>query len=149
MSQVDFYILGNRVADGPLKFVSRLCQKLVGLDKTAVIHCDNESHIDKLDDLLWSYLPSSFIPHQRVDDGTSESVKNNPIVLYYGLQLKQSLIDCDVLISLTANSHPEFGQFSRIVEVVDNDPDEKQQARQRYQFYQQHNAVINTHHIAI
>ena len=77
MTQITFYILQNSgqplsqvsEQDVLLLFVCRLCQAMLDKSEHSVVLDDNVSRLERLDEWLWSFAPTSFMPH----DGFVES----------------------------------------------------------------------------
>lgn len=81
MTQITFYILQNSgqplgqplsqvsEQDALLLFVCRLCQAMLDKSEHSVVLDDNVSRLERLDEWLWSFAPTSFMPH----DGFVES----------------------------------------------------------------------------
>ncbi len=142
--QVDFYLLNNSVEQGRLKLTTRLCQKILKTGSSALIYLDDMDDCHGLDDLLWSYQASSFIPHATTTKASTISAKKYPIMLHHGLHKVEDVMQFDVLINLTANADDSFLAFPRIVEIVDNDSDAKVLARKRYKFYQSQSSLMQS-----
>lgn len=148
MKQVDFYLLENQVADGPNKFVSHLCNKLVKLENKALLVTDTADQSQHLDQLLWSFSDTSFVAHDRLPN--SEALQSI-IHIIEAPQFSASLTEDNyhVMVNL-CQSVPIFSHhFERIVEVIDADEPSKETARQRYRHYQNEGFTLKTHKIEL
>ena len=94
MAQVNFYTLSSSEAQSRLLFVCRLPEKAYSLGHRIHIQTKSDQQSKLLDDLLWQYASSSFIPHRALDEGSDS---RDPV------SLGTSLADpkhADVLINL-------------------------------------------------
>jgi DNA polymerase-3 subunit chi len=91
-----------------------------------------------LDDLLWQYAPSSFIPH-TTQNGSGES--RDPVSL--GTNLTDTK-HANVLINLGKQASQAGDQFNRINEVISADPESLEQGRNKYRDYKSKDYQIET-----
>ena len=138
MTQVNFYTLTSSEAQSRLLFVCRLTEKVYSLGHRVHIQTESEQQSKLLDDLLWQYAPSSFIPHTTAD-GSS----NNRDTVSVGTSLAGAK-HADVLINLGEQASQAGDQFSRINEVISADPESLEQGRNRYRDYKEKNYQIET-----
>ena len=141
--RVDFYLLNRYSPDGRLRGACRLCQKIYTLGHTALVQVSDLEQAQALDDLMWTFDQSSFVPH-GVDKENCD--QNIPILI--GYQTPQTN-DRNVLISLL-NAVPDYyNQYERIAEFVDNTADDKSSARDRFRFYRERGCDLQTHDLQI
>jgi DNA polymerase-3 subunit chi len=138
VTQVNFYTLTSSEAQSRLLFVCRLTEKAYSLGHRIHIQTESEQQSKLLDDLLWQYAPSSFIPHTTAD-GSS----NNRDTVSVGTSLAGAK-HADVLINLGEQASQAGDQFSRINEVISADPESLEQGRNRYRDYKGKNYQIET-----
>jgi DNA polymerase-3 subunit chi len=138
VTQVNFYTLTSSEAQSRLLFVCRLTEKVYSLGHRVHIQTESEQQSKLLDDLLWQYAPSSFIPHTTAD-GSS----NNRDTVSVGTSLAGAK-HADVLINLGEQASQAGDQFSRINEVISADPESLEQGRNRYRDYKEKNYQIET-----
>ncbi len=139
MTQVNFYTLPSSEAQSRLLFVCRLAEKAYSLGHRIHIQTESDTQSKLLDDLLWQYSASSFIPH-RVS-GASASVDTDPVSLGTGLD---GAGKADVLINLSEQACQAEGQFQRINEVISADDESLEQGRTRYRYYKEKAYRIET-----
>ena len=76
MTKIDFYLLDNNgPADnstGKSGFACRLTQKVFSQGYKIFIYADDLSLISKMDKLLWTFQPGSFLPHAIHENKTTE-----------------------------------------------------------------------------
>ena len=146
MSQrVDFYIISNRVSNAKLKLASRLCNKLCKLNKKALVYTSDANESQLLDDLMWQYNDTSFVPHEVIQPNSIQ-LELSPVHISHTTELPQKY---DVLINLNGQIPEHHNQFERIAELVSNDDQDKQLARQRYKVYMDNSSELSTHNIEL
>lgn len=139
--KVDFYLLNNSELKAYWQLICRLTEKAYRQQAAVYINVADETLAEQLDQALWQYPKSSFLPHAK----TSNASPLDSILL--GINQKPAshyklMLNC-------GNRVPEFyRQFTRILEVVSSDEKNKQQARCNYRQYQQANCQLQ-HHPAI
>jgi DNA polymerase-3 subunit chi len=138
VTQVNFYTLPSSEAQSRLLFVCRLTEKAYSLGHRIHIQTESDQQSKLLDDLLWQYASSSFIPHGTLD-GSSDS--RDPVSLGTSLAGAKH---ADVLINLGKQASQAGDQFSRINEVISADPESLEQGRNRYRDYKRNNYQIAT-----
>ena len=82
-----------------------------------------------LDQYLWRYPATGFLPHCFADQALADQT---PIVISWK---SEPLIHHDLLINLQNQYPPFFSRFTRLIEIVGLDEEDKIQARERYRFY--------------
>lgn len=136
--RVDFYITD----DAPLarlQLACRILAKAYQKQHHCFVNAASQQSAAQLNDLLWTYQDTSFVPHHLAGELTPGA----PIQI--GFQQNSSCQD----ILLNLGEIPSYHtQFQRIIEIVGGSDEEKTQARQRYRFYQQQGYDLNTHQIA-
>ena len=127
MSEVAFHFN----APDKLAYACRLLRKAVGSGARAVVLADS-SDVSKLDSLLWTFSALEFVPHCRVD-AAAELLSHSPVVL--SSDLRVDLPHHDVLVHLGQDWPEGFDAFSRVIEVVSLEEQDRLQARQRWKRY--------------
>ncbi len=141
MTRIDFYLLQDGAGAARDFAVCRLTQKAFGLGHRVYILTGDAEEAGRLDRLLWTFHPGSFIPHAL----TSETTDPQPPVLL-GTDEPHEAVQ-DVLISLAAEVPPWFSRFQRVAEIVGASDDEKLRARARYRFYRERGYALQTHNL--
>ena len=155
--QIDFYILQSSSHRERALFGCRLIEKIWRAGHTIVIRTESASQSEQLDDLLWTFRPGSFIPHHTLQAAGGEALPQ-PITTAETAtaHLRQSVLLSDhdaalsgypVVINLKTDTLPIPEQFSRIVELIDQDSARLVAGRQRYQHYQRQGHTLITHKI--
>ena len=138
MTKIDFF--SN--APNRLDYVARLLNKVHSSGQTAVVFGAAPA-LAQLSDALWQ--AKSFLAHEQLDADVGEAIVA-PIVL-----TSVALADFphhDVLINLTDELPAFFAQFHRLIEVVPNEEQPRQAARERWQHYKSRGYVMKHHDIA-
>ncbi len=94
-----------------------------------------------IDDLLWTFRPGSFVPHD-IWNGSND-------------QPAPVLVGCDInpptnyktVLNLAPTLAHEPCQFERIIEIVNQTETIRNSARQRYREYQGRGYTMSTHDI--
>lgn len=139
MTEIYFY---SGAAD-KLQVVCRLCAKALSQGARVMIYALDTGLFERLDKLLWTFQPTSFLPHCFIDDD-EKLVKSTPIIL--SDRVVQD--GYDVLINLHEQSPPALEQFKRVVEIATLSPEDKLSARKRYRFYQETGYELHHHNLA-
>lgn len=143
MTQIDFYILTDNAANAGDRFTCKLVDKVYHLNHTVYIQTQTELQAKQLDDLLWTFIPGSFLPHEL---NAQHEVTQVPILIGYS---EQSTTFHEVLINLNQEVPVFFSQFDRVAEIVYGDENMRNQARKRYKFYRDRGYSLNTYDINI
>ena len=153
MTQIDFYIIAENSHRDMNQMVCRLCEKALAQKMNVLIYTRSAAQAQQLDDLLWTFKPDSFIPHNNQFDGLEEDDSfsypvlistdaNTDATTFIGSKKIMSQYN-QLLINLTTDTPPFFQQFERIAEMVGNNNEEKEIARSRYRSYRQKGLTLN------
>lgn len=140
MTEIYFY----SGAVDKLQVVCRLCAKALRQGARMMIFTPDSDLLEKLDKLLWTFQPTSFLPHCFVDDG-EKLVKSTPIILSNTMASENGY---EILINLHDQCPPALEQFKRVIEIASLLPEDKSSARKRYRFYQQAGYEMHHHNLA-
>jgi DNA polymerase III subunit chi len=126
MTQISFYSIANGDDLTRLQIACRLAEKAHGLGHRIFIQVSDEQQQRQLDDLLWQFKASSFIPHATGATG-AEAVE---------IGIETSTAHQDVLINLSSADCKPFMHYGRINEIVGPDEDSLNYGRTNYRYYQ-------------
>lgn len=132
--KVDFYILSQTKNQQSMTTVCQLIENSYIENKKIYVQTMNASDATLLDQLLWTYKDISFIPH-----AVNESA---PIQISEKVDFPS---DIDVLINLSDVLPNLNSSIKHIMEIVFNDANLQQQARERYKKYRELNCELNTY----
>ncbi|MGI9307537.1 MAG: DNA polymerase III subunit chi [Gammaproteobacteria bacterium] len=137
MTQIVFYVY---VADRMRLLHGVLSRKVLPRGWRAYIAAADEAEAERVDNYLWTAQPGDFLPHARAEDDAAE---DSPAVV--GIGEPPGGFHADVLIWWQPKPPSSFGRFKTLIEIAENRAREMQEARARYQHYQEHGYQINLH----
>jgi DNA polymerase-3 subunit chi len=137
MTQIDFHILQDTSVEARWLYVCRFIEKVERLGHQILVSVDTLEEAQELDDLLWSFKPESFIPHQIL--GGDEEVR---VEITFSAELGEHQ---DVLINLGSQIPKDFTRFARVAEIVIQEPKILENTREHYKFYKQQGYPITQH----
>ncbi len=125
MTRIEFFF---NVED-KLKKVAELSEKAVMKQRRLMVFAPDQETVQALGDMLWTQSPTSFLPNCKAID---EKAVDTPVIIdWQGDKLPHH----DVLINLQASYPPFFSRFTRLIEIVGQEEQDKLEARKRYKFY--------------
>ena len=141
MARIDFH---SNVSD-KLEYACRLTRKIwsatpEGESVRNIVMVGETADLQKLNDLLWSFSSSDFLPHCFIED---EAAAETPIVLAnnFSSPAFSNIPHADVMIHLgmrmPADVPALVARFPRIVEVVTVNEAERLAGRERYKVYRE------------
>lgn len=141
MTRIDFYVLPDSAAEGPLPTACRLCEKAVGSGKRVHVHAPDAQQAQDFDKLLWTYRQGGFIGHER-----AESVSETPPLAAVLIGNSEPLPSHqDVMINLGLDVPAFFSRFERVLEIVHGDAPARLKYRERFKFYRDRGYTLETH----
>ena len=139
MPKVDFYILPDENPATRLTFACRLIEKAYKNRHRIYIHTNNERDAHQLDELLWTYHETSFLPHHLCGEGPEPAP---PIQIGFEVTPDKHR---DILINLSDATPLFYSKFTRILELIINEPHAQASARERYRNYRTAGCDMTTH----
>jgi DNA polymerase-3 subunit chi len=97
-----------------------------------------------LDEALWTFSATEFLPHCSIDS-PAEQLVCSPIVLAHSMDTETNLPHHQVLVNLMPDHPDGFEKFEKLIEIVPLDTEHRQQARQRWKYYTERGYPIKTH----
>jgi DNA polymerase-3 subunit chi len=140
MTQVSFYVLEDSSPQARLLFACKLCEKIYKQGLPLCVHADNEAEARRLDELLWTFRPGSFVPHAL--HGGEAAVA--PVLIG---STPPPDGHAGVLINLAGDVPDFMARFERVAEIVDGAPSQRERMRERYRFYRDRGYPLETHSI--
>jgi DNA polymerase-3 subunit chi len=135
VTEIDFYSGGGERLDIACRLVIKAMRKGFRI----MVYTPDPLVIEKLDNLLWTFSPTDFIPHCRVDDKLASLT---PVILGHKAT---SFPHDEVLLNLDIENPPFFSRFRRLIEIAGSRPEDTEAARKRYRFYQDRGYEIRHH----
>ena len=139
MTQIYFYSGSN----DKLRTACRLCAKAVQQTMRVMVYTPDVALIEQLDALLWTFSPTSFVPHCSIH-ADEQLIQVTPVILSDRIQSDDHF---DVLLNLHDQHPPAFGQFERLIEIAGVSHEDKLVARERYRFYKDAGYEIQHYHL--
>jgi DNA polymerase-3 subunit chi len=127
--RVEFYVLQGQLPAGRLKMACQLAAKAWRAGLPVFLRGADAAQCNELDELLWRFKGETFIPHNLYQDEP-----NAPVVI--GLDQTPAMPQ-----GLLINLHPAISEgcehFSRIIEIVNQQPEQLELARENFRLYRQ------------
>ena len=141
--RIDFYVLQNASPNGRFKLACRITEKAYRAKHKIYLCTSNLEESSLLDDLLWTFSQSSFVPHQLSGKENSEA---SPVLIGVEPSKKDTI---DILISVADKPIVDFSSYPRIADVVGFEENEKELGRKRFRYYREHGFKPSTHSIRL
>ena len=135
--KISFYLV-EKSSQTQTDVVCRLCQQIY-TKHSIWIYCRDAAQAQQLDDQLWTFAPTSFVPHLLIDDVKNETDaqhewSNTPILISCDPPLR----DREVCINLTGQAldltEIKHGTL-HLIEIVGHNEEEKILSRQVFKAY--------------
>jgi DNA polymerase-3 subunit chi len=137
--RADFYLIQKpRFRNEPLLLVCELARKASDAGLPCVILARDMAQAEQLDDLLWSFDPEAFVPHQIVDEDNDEE---EAAVL---IAAPEHDVPLPPLVINLRDAAVE-GSFERVLEVVPADDSARGPLRERWKQYKARGLELNKH----
>ena len=130
MPRADFYLIDKpRFREQPLLLVCELAKRGFAANLPILVLARDAAQAEAIDDLLWSFDPDEYLPHQiaGMDEGDDET----PILI---ASPEMDVPARAMLINL--RDAAPTGSFDRVLEVVPADPSARGPLRERWKHYQ-------------
>ncbi len=134
--RIDLYLLNVDNFNGCLRFACQLAEKAYQLGHTLKVQLQSTELTEAFDQILWTFRPASFLPHQRTPQEAE--------ILLGSLDANAA----QMVLNLRLPPEPECGSWERLLQIVPNQTDLLQLARQHYRSYQKQGYQLITHRIS-
>jgi len=129
MPQADFYLIQKpRFREEPLLLVCELARKAHDKGLSTLVLARDTAQAEQLDDLLWSFDPDAFIPHQIAGADIEEEEAEVLIVAPDTEAPMRPLV-------INLRDAAVEGGFERVLEVVPADEAARTGSRERWKQY--------------
>jgi DNA polymerase-3 subunit chi len=137
--RIDFY----HDAQDKLVVAARIAQKACAAGQRLLVVAPEPAVRDAFDRVLWTFQPLSFVPHCRAGHRLEAET---PVVL------ADQVCDPagekpDVLINLGVEVPAGFERFDRLIEIVAQDEEDRQPARERFRQYRAAGHEVTSHRL--
>lgn len=142
MTRIDFYVTDEAAPDSALRIACRIAEKAYLQRLPTHIHTDSGQQSEAIDQLLWSFRPERFIPHEWSKGYTppSSTLRHPPITIGHTPPAHQEI---EVVINLATEVPLFFSRHNRLAEIIDGNG--KHAGRARYKFYKDRGYELSTH----
>jgi DNA polymerase-3 subunit chi len=139
MTEIHFYTgLSDKVG-----YACKLVTKAVQRGKRVVVFSRNSQCLKRFDQALWCAEPLSFVPHVMQDHPLAAET---PVLLAATPPAEaEPLPHHEVLVNLDQELPKFFSRFDYLMELVEQDEQDSQAARDRWKFYKQRGYTIEHH----
>jgi DNA polymerase-3 subunit chi len=127
--KVEFYVRPDSQPVGRLKLACQLAAKAWRAGLPVFVRGADAAQCAELDELLWRFKGETFIPHNLHDEQPDA-----PVVI--GIDQPPATAQA-VLINLHPQIAANCEQFSRIIEIVNQQPEQLELARDNFRLYRQ------------
>jgi DNA polymerase-3 subunit chi len=108
--------------------------------KTVVIYVSDEEEGKSLDNMLWSWKQSSFIPHSFIDSPSENN--QDPVIITTNISDNKSY---DTLILVNPSDPEYFINYKKVIDFADKyNPTKLESDRKRYKLYRDEKFTIET-----
>jgi DNA polymerase III subunit chi len=140
--RVDFYILDEPSAGARLKLACRLAEKAYLAGQTALVWHTDPDELRAFDEMLWTFMDGSFVPHEMLTAATERlarespaggaSTDETPVLLSSGMAPSA---DVDIIINLAPDVPGCLSRSRRVAEIIDGDDSRRRAGRARFKAY--------------
>ncbi len=139
MPRADFYLIDKpRFREQPLLLVCELARRGFAANLPILVLARDAAQAEAIDDLLWSFDPDEYLPHQIA--GMDEGEDETPILI----ATPEMDVPARAMLINLRDAAPT-GSFERVLEVVPADPSARGPLRERWKHYQALGFDVNKH----
>ncbi len=140
--RADFYLIQKpRFREEPLLLVCELARKAHQAGLPCTVLARDAAQAEQLDDLLWSFDPDAFIPHQIVEPDMDEGDDEEAAVL---IATPEHDVALRPLVINLRDAAVE-GSVDRVLEVVPADAAARGPLRERWRQYKARGFTLTKH----
>ncbi|MVW75115.1 DNA polymerase III subunit chi [Pseudomonas xionganensis] len=129
MQRIEFYVLSSSSLAERRRAACQLAQKAWRAGLPVFLRGSDAAECSELDELLWHFKRESFIPHSLYHEQPEA-----PVVI--GLD-EHPMQPQGVLINLSNSLSPHVERFSRVIEIVNQEPERLAACRENFRTYRQ------------
>lgn len=139
MSRADFYQLKSNDPASRYPLLCRLLEKCLGVGQQVYIICRDEAEALHLNQYIWAFKPDSFIPHICAHEQAQAIV----VLGHTSTPAAAQPHHHEICINLSQALAPE--KFDRIIELVVQETEMLQTARDHYATYNELGRTMQYH----
>ena len=141
--RIDFYVLEANATDGRFKLACKIIDRAYRSGYSVYLWTRDNQESGLLDDLLWTFSETSFIPHARKNGNAGFTA---PVHIDHHPPQSGA---AEIVVSVADQPVEDYSNFVRIAEVVGFDEIEKRSGRSRFKFYRDQGLKLETHRITL
>lgn len=113
-----------------------LLEKVLAGGYKAVVRCENRQRLEQLDDALWNFEKTAFLPHDLMEEGKA---KDTPIAL---TSEPENPNQANILITISGASAEDKDTFERVLDIFEGNDVQRTAARTRWKTFKQEGAEL-------
>ena len=138
--RIDFYKLNSQNSTSINRFCCQLADKVVRMGNPVFVMTKNETETRLLDDMMWTFSDSSFLPH-----ATQGDIEDADAAVIIGHSAPAS--SGYLLINLSDELPENIQNYERIAEIINEAPQNLNGGRARYSAYKKDAYPLHYHEI--
>lgn len=138
MTRIDFYFNAPNKVD----VARKLALKAFRSNSHVFLYTQDEGFARDLDAYLWSAVQLSYLPHVNCKHPLAAKT---PVLIGSDATF---VTQADVLINLDAEIPDWFSRFTRVLEIVSVDQQDREAARLRYRYFQERGYSLIKHDLS-
>ena len=139
--RIDFYILNTPTSRSAQWLACKVTEKAWKSGLPVALCVDEQDTARAMDDLLWTYSQSSFLPHSLAATNTDD-----PVRIHAGLP-EQPLTPETIMVCMLREPVPESHLDFRIADIIGDSEQQRAEARRRFKYYRERGCSPSTHKI--
>jgi len=138
--RIDFYKLNSQSRTSVNRFCCQLADKVVKMGNSVFVKTRDETETRLLDDIMWTFNDSSFLPHAILSDTEDGDV---PVIISHNASTARGYL----LINLGDELPENTRNFERVAEIINDAPEILHPGRVRYSTYKKDAYPLHYHEI--
>jgi len=138
--RIDFYKLNSQNRNRIDRFCCQLADKVVKMGNPVFVRTKNEAESHLLDDVMWTFSDSSFLPH-AIQGDTEDT--DAPVIIGHSASASKAYL----LINLSDEFPENALNYERVAEIISDVPENLQKGRARYSAYKRDAYPLHYHEI--
>lgn len=134
MTNIGFYKLGGD-QNSAFKLACQLVKKACKSKQQVLCLVPDNASAELLDNMLWEFEPSEFIPHGCGADHYPVAIISDP----------EPMDHHQILINLQPQIPSWFSRFERVLEIIYKQSDYEQAKRNNFRFYKERGYPLSFH----
>ncbi len=138
--RIDFYKLNSQNRTSINRFCCQLADKVVKMGNPVFVRTKDETETRLMDDIMWTFSDSSFLPHAIQGDTVDTDVA---VIIGHSASASTAYL----LINLGDELPKNIQNYERIAEIINDAPENLLQGRARYSAYKKDAYPLHYHEI--